>query len=95
MRGRETGLAGQHLVERLGQFAAHRRRLADADADLIVDAPLIENLAGTVEDERFRRAASAEAIGDDVGGILEHGEGDAVLLGMSGDAGRRVLCCWR
>ena len=84
-------LAGEDFIERLGEIATPGGRPREADAVLIVDASLVQNLARAVEDERFRRAVRAELIGDDIGDVLQHGEGDAVFPGMGGDADGRIL----
>ena len=78
-----TGLAGQHLVEGIGQLRRRRCLATVAGAELIVDPAPIEDLAG-----RSRRNASGvrsarELIGHDVAGVLEDGEGNLVLLACS------------
>ncbi len=86
------GLAGQHLVEGGGQVTA--RRLAGtavADAELVVDAALVDDRAVRGQYERFRRPLGTELVGDDVVHVLEHRERHFNFAGVSSDALRRVL----
>src|ERR1051325_9814214 len=50
------GLAGQDLVQGQGQVAARRLRPGHVDAELVVDASLVADLALAVQDEHLGRA---------------------------------------
>ena len=78
-------LAGEDLVEGVGQVVLRRRGGAVAVAELVVDAAAVENCARAIKDERLGRALGTEAVGDDIAGVLENGERQFVFAGMLGD----------
>src|SRR5262249_8169425 len=86
-------LAGQDLIEGDSKVAARRfSRPRVSDTELIVDASLITDRAGTVHNEHFRRAAGAELIGDFASGILDDWKGNQMTASVFGDALPSILC---
>ena len=82
---RGHALAGQQLVERLGQLVPPRLFPDKAHAVLVVDAARIADRAVAIEHEHLGRAGGAELIRHAVAGILEDGKLDAVRPGVGGD----------
>src|SRR2546423_1576197 len=82
------GLPGEHRLDCVAQL----RRGDRVARARVVNAPVVDELAGGVEQVRFGRDLCVEAVGDDVPVVLEYGEGQAlvrrVLLDLPDGLGR-------
>ena len=62
-----------------------------ADAEAIINAALIQHISRRRENKRFWCALGGKLVGDDVRGVLEHGEGRACISpSRTEDSARRV-----
>jgi hypothetical protein len=68
------GLPGQQFVESLDQFLLRRFPALVADAELIVDPPVVSDHVLHVEHKDFGRAFRAELIGHDIASVFERRE---------------------
>lgn len=83
--------AGKQVIQGIDKIIAGGPRTMSLNVVLIVDATPVANDSLGIQNEHFRRALGAKAIGDGRTGIAQERKSDVVLLAVSGQGTGRVL----